>query len=387
MSRPPPPLPSKGKGKTDRAPEISSLAALSAPDWDWSGADPSPPAAPAQIGRPSARLRLALWPLLALALFVSVLVSLTLGPANIGLAELGALVARAFGLSAAEVSPLRAAILWELRLPRILLALAAGAGLALTGAVMQALTRNPLADPYLLGLSSGAALGAVLTLGAGAALLLPLGAFFGSLVALGLALGIAQLLGGASPSRAILAGICISALASAATSGLIFWTATGDSYREILSWLMGSLAGSLWRDTGLAFAALALSAPIILMTGRALDAFAFGETAAAALGVDVPRLRWLLLVTSALLTGVMVALSGAIGFVGLVVPHVVRLVTGSGHRRLLPATMLVGGLFLLWADTAARSLFAPRELPVGILTALVGAPIFFAVLLRYRHQT
>lgn len=327
--------------------------------------------------------------ILLLAVLASALVALTLGPADIRLPELWAVLLDRLGLAraGAEISPLRAAIIWELRLPRILVALAAGAGLALTGAVMQALTRNPLADPYLLGLSSGAALGAVLALLAGAAVLLPLGAFLGSLLALALALGIAQLLGGASPSRAILAGICISALASAATSALIFWTATGDSYREILAWLMGSLAGSVWSDAALAIGALLLCAPVILIAGRALDAFTFGEVSAAALGVDVVRLRWILLVISALLTGVMVALGGAIGFVGLVVPHAVRLFAGAAHRRVLPASMLVGGLFLLWADTAARSLFAPRELPVGIVTALVGAPIFFAILLRYRRQT
>ncbi len=216
---------------------------------------------------------------------------------------------------------------------------------------------------------------------------MPVGAFFGSLGALSLALLIARLLGGATPSRAILAGICISALAAAATSFLIFWSATGDSYREILSWLMGSLSGSLWSDAGLVAVALCLCTPIILLSGRALDAFAFGDTAAATLGIDVVRLRWTLLATTALLTGIMVAIGGAIGFVGLVVPHAVRLAVGSRHRILLPHVMLAGGLFMLLTDTAARTLFDPRELPVGIITALVGAPVFLIVLLRYRRVT
>lgn len=321
-------------------------------------------------------------------LLASVAIAVTLGPASISVTEVWQTILHHLGLAAdSPVSRLRDAIVWELRLPRVLAALGVGAGLALAGTVMQVLTRNPLADPYLLGLSSGAALGAVIFLLAGAALLMPLGAFIGSLTALALALLIARLLGGATPSRAILAGICIAALASAGTSLLIFWSATGDSYREILSWLMGSLSGTTWSDTGLVALGLLLCAPVILLSGRGLDAFAFGETAAAGLGIDVTRQRWTLLAATALLTGVMVAIGGAIGFVGLVVPHAVRLAVGSRHRVLLPMSMLVGAIFMLWSDTAARSLFDPRELPVGIVTALVGAPAFLLILIRYRRVT
>jgi iron complex transport system permease protein len=321
-------------------------------------------------------------------LLASVAIAVTLGPASISVSEVWQTILHHLGLAReSSVSRLRDAIVWELRLPRVLAALGVGAGLALAGTVMQVLTRNPLADPYLLGLSSGAAFGAVIFLLAGAALLMPLGAFIGSLTALALALLIARLLGGATPSRAILAGICIAALASAGTSLLIFWSATGDSYREILSWLMGSLSGTTWSDAGLVALGLVLCAPVILLSGRGLDAFAFGETAAAGLGIDVTRQRWTLLAATALLTGVMVAIGGAIGFVGLVVPHAVRLAVGSRHRVLLPMSMLVGAIFMLWSDTAARSLFDPRELPVGIVTALVGAPAFLLILIRYRRVT
>jgi iron complex transport system permease protein len=331
--------------------------------------------------------RLTLPALMAL-LLLSAIIAVTFGPAEITPGEVWSVIAHHLCLlPESPVSHLRDAIVWELRLPRVLTALGVGAGLALCGTVMQALTRNPLADPYLLGLSSGAALGAVLFLLLGFGLLMPIGAFFGSLAALAFALLIAQLLGGATPSRAILTGICISALASAATSFLIFWSATGDSYREILSWLMGSLSGSLWADAGLVTLALLLCAPLILANGRALDAFAFGDAAAASLGINVPRLRWTLLAATALLTGIMVAIGGAIGFVGLVVPHAVRLAVGSGHRTLLPHAMLTGAIFMLWTDTAARTLFDPRELPVGIITALIGAPVFLYVLLRYRRIT
>lgn len=325
-----------------------------------------------------------LWALL----LVSVTIAITFGPADISASEVWTTLLHHLGLVAeSPVSRLRDAIVWELRLPRVLAALGVGAGLALAGTVMQVLTRNPLADPYLLGLSSGAALGAVVFLLAGAALLMPLGAFLGSLAALGLALLIAKFLGGATPSRAILAGICIAALASAGTSMLIFWSATGDSYREILAWLLGSLSGTSWGDAGLVALGLVVCAPVILFSGRGLDAFAFGEASAASLGIDIVRLRWTLLVATALLTGVMVAIGGAIGFVGLVVPHAVRLAVGSRHRLLLPMSMLIGAIFMLWTDTAARTLFDPRELPVGIVTALIGAPAFLLILLRYRRVT
>lgn len=325
---------------------------------------------------------------LAALLLASMVLAVTFGPADIAPSEVWLTIGHHLGLlSESPVGRLRDAIIWELRLPRILAAAAIGAGLALCGAVMQALTRNPLADPYLLGLSSGASLGAVTFLLLGSALLMPLGAFLGAAAAIALTLLMTHLLGGATPTRAILAGISISALAAAGTSFLIFWSATGDSYREILSWLMGSLSGVVWSEAALVLAALAVAGLPVLLSGRSLDAFAFGDTAAATLGVDIDRLRWALLGGTALLTGVLVSIGGAIGFVGLIVPHVVRLVTGSRHRLLLPLTMLLGASFMIWTDTAARSLFAPRELPVGIITALLGAPIFLAVLLRYRRVT
>ena len=184
--------------------------------------------------------------LLAL-LLLSANLAVALGPADIGPIEVWATIGHHLGLVAESPVPrLRDAIIWDLRLPRVLTAMGIGAGLALCGAVMQALTRNPLADPYLLGLSSGASFGAVSFLLAGAALLMPFGAFLGAALAMALTLLVTRLLGGATPSRAILAGIAISSLASASTSFLIFWSATGDSYREILSWLMGSLSGSIW---------------------------------------------------------------------------------------------------------------------------------------------
>ncbi len=324
-----------------------------------------------------------LWTLL----LATIILAVTFGPADIAPTEVWHTIAHHLGWAAnSSVTRLRDAIIWELRVPRVLVAAGVGAGLALCGAVMQALTRNPLADPYLLGLSAGASLGAVTFLLLGAALLMPVGAFLGSGAAIVATLLLTRALGGATPVRAILAGISISALASAATSFLIFWSATGDSYREILSWLMGSLSGAVWSDAAVVLGAIVIVGLPVLLAGRPLDAFAFGDNAAASLGVDVVRLRWTLLAATAVLTGVLVSIGGAIGFIGLIVPHLVRLATGPGHRVLLAVSMLVGAIFMIWSDTAARSLFSPRELPVGIITALIGAPIFVLVLLRYRRM-
>lgn len=325
---------------------------------------------------------------LLVVLLASMVGAVTIGPAAIAPSDVWLAIGHHVGLAGdAAIAPLNDAIVWELRLPRIVAAAAVGAGLSLCGAVIQALTRNPLADPYLLGLSSGAALGAVTFALFGGALLMSVGAFLGAAATLALALAIAHLLGAITPTRAVLAGLAISALASALTSMLIFWSATGDSYREILSWLMGSLAGATWPEALTALAAsLVLGAPILL-GARALNGFAFGELSAAALGIDVAATRWLLLGATAVLTGVLVSISGAIGFVGLVLPHVARLAFGARHQRMLPAAALGGAIFMVWADTAARSMFSPREIPVGIITALLGTPVFLFVLIRFRNVT
>lgn len=350
----------------------------------------SAPSRPPAPGATDPRTRPALRPPLpvllgtgAALLLLSLVVAVTIGPADLGVAQVARVVGHHLGL-VGDVPPLHDAIVWNLRLPRVLTAAAVGAGLAVAGAVMQSLTRNPLADPYLLGLSSGASLGAVAVLVVGVSLLLPVAAFTGALAALVATLALARTGGSVTPTRAVLAGLAVSQLAAAATSFVIFWTATGDSYREILSWLMGSLAGATWPSVGIAGGAVVLVGTVLVATATRLDAFAFGDTSAAALGIDVDRTRWTLMTLVALLTGAMVAVSGAIGFVGLVLPHAVSVVTGPAHRRLLPVAALTGAVFLVWADTLARTLFDPREIPVGIVTALVGVPVFALLLRRGR---
>ena len=322
---------------------------------------------------------------LAAALVASIAAAVTFRPADIRFDEVSASIGSHLVLGVTPLSPLRDGIVWELRLPWVLMAAAVGAGLAISGAVMQAITRNPLADPHLLGLSSGASLGAVAVLVLGVSVLLPAAAFLGALVALAATLLIAGSGSALTPSRMILAGIAVSSLGAALTSFVIFWTATGDSYREIISWLLGSLAGARWPAIAIAVAAVVVIGIPLMVGGRVLDAFAFGYTSAAALGVSVARTRWVMLVGTALLTGGMVSVTGSIGFVGLILPHAVRLIVGAQHRALLPLAALSGAIFLIWCDTAARALFDPRELPVGIVTAVIGAPVFVLLLMRSRR--
>ncbi len=328
----------------------------------------------------------------AAALLASILVAVTIGPADISLGEVARSIATNLGLgdllNLDAPARLVDAMVWQLRLPRVLTAAAVGAGLAICGVVMQSLTRNPLADPYLLGLSSGASLGAASVLILGAAVLLPVAAFVGATAALAatLALAAASGRGGLAPTRTVLAGLAVGQLAAAATSFIIFWSARGDQAREILAWLMGSVAGATWTSVAVAGGAVLVLGTALAATGSLLDAFTFGDTAAAALGVPVQRVRWTLLVGVALLTGALVSQSGSIGFVGLILPHGVRLLVGARHRALLPLSALAGGTFLVWADTLARTVFAPREIPVGIITAALGAPVFAALLWRARSD-
>ncbi|MFY1692858.1 FecCD family ABC transporter permease [Plantactinospora sp. WMMB782] len=316
---------------------------------------------------------------------LSVAAAVTVGPADLSFGTVWTVIGRHLGLSDAEVPLLRDHIVWQLRLPRVLLAAAVGAGLSLVGAVMQTLTRNALADPYLLGVSSGASLGAVLVIVAGigsAIWSLTSGAFVGALAAFAVVIAAASRGARLTPTRTILAGVAVGQLCAAVTSFVIIWAADPHATQQITFWLSGSLGRADWTALGYAATALAGALVVVLWQARALNAFAFGDDAAASLGVDVTRTRWLLLVTAALLTATLVAVSGAIGFVGLILPHAVRLLTGPDHRRLLPVLVLAGAIFLIWVDTAARTLFEPRELPVGVLTAMIGVPAFVLLLRR-----
>ncbi|RST17688.1 iron ABC transporter permease [Streptomyces sp. WAC05374] len=320
-------------------------------------------------------------------LALSVAAAITIGPADIGVTDVWSVVAAHLGGDASTLTPVRDGIVWNLRLPRTLLAAVCGAGLALCGAVMQSLLRNPLADPFVLGVSSGASTGAVavVVLGAGGgALSVSAGAFAGAVCSFAAMLLLSHTLGGTT-DRVVLSGVAAMQLFSALTSFIVVTSADAETTRGVLFWLLGSLSGAGWTDVTLCLAALVLALAVCLGHARTLDAFAFGQDAAAALGVDVARTRLVLLCVTALLTAALVSSAGAIGFVGLVLPHAARALTGPGHGRMLPATALGGAVFLVWIDTLARTVIDPQEVPVGVVTSLVGVPAFVLVLYRTRR--
>lgn len=304
-------------------------------------------------------------------------------------------IARRMRLGDFEVTLLHDQIVWQLRLPRVIGAAAAGSVLAVAGAVLQSLTRNDLADPYLLGISGGATTGAVtvIVLGVSVAGLaggaaVALAAFFGALGALALVLALATGSGGdLPPARTVLAGVAVGQACAAYTSFLVIVSGDRDAARSVLSWTLGSVAGVRWGSAVFLLVVALVATVGIIAFASTLDAFAFGENAARSLGVHVQRVRWSLLLLTALVTACLVAFVGAIGFVGLVVPHMVRFVAGPGHRFLLPMAALVGAIVLVSADTLARTLVDGEEIPIGVVTGVVGAPFFAWLLRRERTRT
>jgi iron complex transport system permease protein len=317
--------------------------------------------------------------LLALLTAAALAASLAVGAAAIPLR--GVLAALAGGADETTRT-----IVLQLRLPRAVLALMVGGSLAVAGVVFQALLRNPLAEPYVLGVSGGAAVGAVaagvLGWSARAGWSLPLAAFSGAVVAILLVFRVAAAAGRAlDPRVLLLAGVVIGAFFNALILLLLTFSDI-ESFRSAVFWMMGSLAAASWGGVAV-MAAYVVPAVIVLMAlARPLDLLAAGEETALYLGTRVERVRRGAFLVTSLLVGVAVAVSGVIGFIGLVVPHALRLLWGSGHRFLLPASFLAGAAFLLAADTAARTVVAPGELPVGVVTALVGVPLFLFLLVR-----
>lgn len=326
--------------------------------------------------------------LLLVTLFVSITLAVIIGPVPIPALQVWQIaLSQLWPALAGDWSEAQFNIVWLIRFPRVLLAIFVGAGLSVVGATMQALVRNPLADPYLLGISSGASVGAVLVLATGlfafaGLYAVSMGAFLGSLLAFGLVFALARQQGRLSPSRLILAGVAVAYLFSGLTSFITLTADDRELARAVLAWLLGSLAGADWPDLPLPAAVLLVGLGYLVLQARPLNALIVGEETAITLGVDPGRLRRRLFVVVSLLTGVIVAVSGAIGFVGLMMPHMVRLGIGADHRRVLPIAMLLGAIFLIWIDVAARTLFAPIELPLGVITSLFGAPFFLWLIQR-----
>jgi len=292
-------------------------------------------------------------------------------------------------LPEATMAQQQIAVLWNIRLPRVILGGLVGAALAVSGALLQAIFRNPLADPGLIGVSSGAALGAVFTIISGVAVFgiytLPIAAFLSGILATVLIYRLSRRHGRTDVAMLLLVGLAINALAGAAT-GLLTYLADNDQLRSIVFWTMGGLGGALWETVLAAAPPILIALALAPRLGFALNLFALGETEARHLGVRTEWVKRAAVVLATLATGTAVALTGPIGFIGLIVPHIVRLAIGPDHRWLIPACALGGATLLVLADLLARTLAAPAEIPVGLFTAFAGGPFFLFLILRTRRH-
>lgn len=326
--------------------------------------------------------------LAATVLVSAVLVGVLVGPAGLTPRSVLAEVVDAVpGLHVdSGLSPTQHAILWQIRVPRVVLGVLVGATLALAGTAYQGVFRNPLADPYLLGVSSGAGLGATVAIVSGGAigpLGVPLLAFVGGAAGVGATYALGSSVGRSRSSVVIvLAGVAVAAFFNAIQTFVQQWF--DDSLVAVYAWMLGRLSTDGWSDVVMVLPYVVVAAMVILLHRRTLDVMALGDVEAASLGVDPARTRLVLVLAATLGTAAVVSVSGLIGFVGIVVPHAVRLVFGPSHRGLLPLAMAFGAAFLVLTDVLARWAFAPAELPIGVMTAVVGAPFFVVVLRRHR---
>ncbi|MEV5016578.1 FecCD family ABC transporter permease [Streptomyces sp. NPDC053780] len=321
-------------------------------------------------------------------LLASVVVAIGLGPAVVTPGETARHLWAALsggGIGRDEVTTYQ--IIWQIRTPRVLLAALVGAGLSAVGVAIQAMVRNALADPFVLGVSSGASVGAVaVTVTGGLAALgvyaVSAGAFVGALAASLLVYAASASRGALSPLRLVLTGVAMSLGFQAVMSLIVYFAPDSEATSMVLYWTMGSFGAATWGS--LPVVAVVVTAGILILHryGRVMDVLALGDETAASLGIGPDRHRKGLLVLVSLVTGVMVAVSGAIAFIGLVMPHVVRMLVGATHARVLAVAPLAGAIFMVWVDLAARTVVAPRELPLGVITALVGVPVFIALMRR-----
>ncbi|WP_448953346.1 FecCD family ABC transporter permease [Labrys neptuniae] len=334
----------------------------------------------------SPKQRLAIGLCAAAGLVVALWLGAAIGETAIPLDIVAKTVANRLWNAGYPIDPIDAGIVWNYRLSRAVVAACCGAALALSGVVLQSLLRNVLADPYVLGISAGASTGAVgvaiLGLGAGF-LTLPAGAFLGALLAFAL-VSLLATRAGPGAGAIILAGVAGSQLFNALTSFIVTKAANAEQARGIMFWLLGNLSGVRWPDVWLALPVTVIGLLVCLWHARALDAFTFGAESAASLGISVKRVQAVLVGMAAMMTAVMVSIVGSIGFVGLVIPHAARLVVGVRHERLLPASALIGAIFMIIADILSRIIIPGQVLPIGVITALVGAPAFALILSQRR---
>jgi len=282
-------------------------------------------------------------------------------------------------------------IIWQIRVPRVMLAAIVGAGLAVAGAAVQALVRNSIADPYILGISSGATVGAtaVIILGAFSFLgiyALSIAAFLGSFIAMVLVFLLSRVGGRISIFRLLLAGMAVSFILSAISNFMLMMSKEEGGIKAVMYWMLGSLAGAKWGNIFIPAIIFVIVFVLLWLHYRQLNLLLLGEEAAVTLGVHLQQFRIQLIVLVSLLTGVLVAVSGSIGFVGLIIPHIVRLLVGSNYKYVIPISALLGAVFLVWADAIARVLIAPEEMPIGIITAFCGGPFFIWLLRRNNYS-
>lgn len=333
--------------------------------------------------------RTTIWTILLVLLLITVFAcGIIIGPTPINLSDVRiALAHNIFGVEAPTSASSTNAVIWDIRIPRLILGAAVGAGLAVAGAILQAVVRNALADPYILGINSGASTGAALAIlfGVGAGFgeyALQGAAFIGALAASAVMFFIARSAGRLTSVRLLMAGIAVGYALSAVTSFLIFASDSAEGSRSVMFWLLGSLGLGRWGLLLLVSVLVVVAVTIVFWSmGRRIDALTVGDDAALTLGENPDRMRVLLVVLTCILVGSVVAMAGSIGFVGLVVPHAARRLVGGSHRHMLPVAALLGASLLIAADIGARTLLAPQEIPIGIVTSLVGAP-FLILLVR-----
>ncbi len=341
-----------------------------------------------RLGTPGERL--AFWlTILATLLAVAVVVATSVGPLRIPFSHVVSIIAP-FDVADGPIGDTERQVVWQLRLPRVALGALVGMALAISGATLQGLFRNPMADPGIIGVSAGGATGAVIAMALGLNRLFPMAlpcfAFVGALGAVVLVYSIALVRGRLSISALLLAGIAVTSFLTAVISLVIALAPSDAAVREMVFWLAGGLDAASWQQVWLTAPFLTLGTVVIVALARDVNLLMQGDDEALSLGVRVSIVRPALITATALITGSAVAVSGTIGFVGLIVPHILRLLVGPDHRVLIPVSALGGALFLVSADTLARSLAPPVEIRVGIITALVGAPFFMFLLLRYKRR-
>ncbi len=341
--------------------------------------------------RSAGRVKLLLVVVCLALLAVAALLAASMGSATITARDvLDAVLARLLPASGVTVSRLTETIVWGLRLPRVAMAMIAGAGFAVSGAAMQGILRNPLVSPFTIGISSGAGFGAALAMVLGVGVM-PAGqyliignAFCFAMLAAALVYGVARLRG-MNPETLILGGVALMYLFSASTS-MLQYVATEHQLQGVVFWLFGSLASATWANLAIVAAVLLLCLPVMLWQAWALNALAAGDEVATSLGIDAAWVRKVIMALASLITATIICFTGIIGFICLVAPHIARMMIGSDHRHLFPMAAILGALLLLLADTLGRTVFSPSEMPVGIVTAYIGVPMFLYLLITRRRR-